>query len=216
MKLARGSALAVALLAVAPAVRADDEPPPVVEAKGRSIPQPDATWTWQSPQPYPTLAWVVTQLIPSPELGIGRVRVFDAAGSSTSETDVAFGLRWQLTPILWSWGTNRRIDRWRFVVVDPLARNAGSIAFDTKIEYLWGHVDRFLVRPGVHATFPLAQRGEYLSASIGTSVYQYDDTMRVSYDGGVYTLFGIFGAELSYAPTNAALRYLATFRIRYF
>jgi len=209
-------ALAALLFLLVPtAARADDEPR-VVEAPGKTIPQPDAGYTWESPSYYPSLAWTLTQFIPSPELGIGRVRVIDPNGVATTETDVSFGMRWQVTPILWSWGTNRHINRWRYVVIDPLARNAGSIAFDTKLEYFFGEVSRFIVRPGVHATFPLWQRGEYLSASLGTSIYQYDDTMRVSYDGGIYALFGIVGAELNYAPTNAALRYVATFRIRYF
>jgi hypothetical protein len=197
-------------LALAPRARADAELP------GRTIPPPDESYTYQNPQYYPTAVWVLTQLVPSPEVGIGRIRKFDVAGNESAETRTTFGLRWQLTPLLWSWGTNRHLDRWRFFVVDPLARSAGSIGFDTKIEYFFGDINRFLVRPGVHATFPLAHRGEYLSASIGTSIYQYDDTMRVSYDAGAYILYGILGLEMSYAPTHAPLRYVATVRIRYF
>ncbi|HEY8079897.1 MAG TPA: hypothetical protein VIF62_37455, partial [Labilithrix sp.] len=120
------------------------------------------------------------------------------------------------TPVLWSWGVNRRVTRWRWFVVDPLARNAGSIELNGSLEYLWGDVNRFLVRPGVRATFPLVQRGEYLSMSIGTSTYQYDDTFRVAYDAGLHILYGILGAQVTVAPGHAPLRTIGTVTIRYF
>jgi hypothetical protein len=187
------------------------------EAPERKLAPPDRAYTWTSPALRPTLAWTLTQLVPSPEVGIGSVRSVDANGvDEGAKTKAAFGLRWQITPILWSWGVHRRLDRWRFLVVDPLARNAGSIGFDAKVEYLFGHVGRVLFRPGIHTTLPLVQRGEYMSASLGTSIYQYDDTMRVSYDAGLYFLYGVLGAEISYAPTHAPLRTVATLRIRYF
>jgi len=197
------------------AARADERREPEAGAP-RILQQPDMGYTFAQPQYYPSFAWIATQLVPSPEVGIGSVRHIDATGQESVETAAAFGLRWQITPVLWSWGVNRHVNRWRFFVVDPLARSAGSIAFDTSFEYLFGHVSRVLVRPGVHATFPLVERGEYLSASIGTSTYQYDDTTRVSYDVGLYFLYGILGAQVSYAPNHAPLRTIATFRIRYF
>ena len=125
-------------------------------------------------------------------------------------------MRWQPTPLVYSWGTNRRITRWRAFVVDPLARNSGSIELNTSIEYLFGHIDRFLVRPGVRATFPLLQRGEYLSASLGTSTYAYNGVPRVAYDVGMYMLFGLFGVQITVAPAHAPLSFISTFRIRYF
>ena len=84
------------------------------------------------------------------------------------------------------------------------------------LEYVFGHVDRMIVRPGVRAYFPLVERGEYLSASIGTSTYAYDDKMRVAYDVGAYVLYGIFGVQATIAPDNGPLTAIGTFRIRYF
>ena len=129
----------------------------------------DPSYTFAQPQAYPSLPWMVLQLLPSPELVVGQVRETNASGDSSLQTKSAFGLRWQVTPVVWSWGVNRHVARWRFLVVDPLARHSGSIELPLNLEYVLGHVDRLLVRPGVRAYFPLVQRGEYLSASIGTS-----------------------------------------------
>jgi hypothetical protein len=187
-------------------------PPP----SPRVIPQPDRGFTYAQPQAYPSLPWLALQLLPSPEVAIGQVRKTDSSGASELTTKTSFGLRWQLTPLLWSWGTNRHASRWKFLVVDPLARHSGSIEVPLNLEYVFGHVDRMIVRPGVRAYFPLVERGEYLSASLGTSTYAYDEKMRVAYDVGLYFLYGIFGLQATVAPDNGPLSAIGTFRIRYF
>jgi hypothetical protein len=186
-------------------------PPPVTV-----LSQPDEAFTYENPSYYPSLAWMLAQLVPSPEVAVGRTHRIDALGRVESETPVAFGLRWQMTPVLWSWGVHRRLDRWRWFVVDPLARVSGSVELDLNLEYLWGHVDRMLVRPGVRANFPLVQRGEYLSMSLGTSTYQYDGAMHVAYDVGAYVLFGVLGAQVTVAPAHNPLTTIATLRLRFF
>jgi hypothetical protein len=62
--------------------------------------------------PIPTLPWLIPQLIPSPELGFGALK-----GASN---DAHFGMRWQLTPVLYSFGMYRKLSPWRFFVVEPL------------------------------------------------------------------------------------------------
>ncbi|HSO37549.1 MAG TPA: hypothetical protein VLT33_33720 [Labilithrix sp.] len=185
-------------------------PPPAILAP------PDGSYTYASPRYHPSLAWTLTQLVPSPEVGGGRVHRTGTDGVQQDSTELAFGMRWQLTPLLYSWGTNRHITGWRAFVIDPLARNSGSIELNTSIEYFFGHIDRFLVRPGVRATFPLLQRGEYLSASLGTSTYVFNGVPRVAYDVGMYTLFGLFGVQVTVAPVHAPLTFISTLRIRYF
>jgi hypothetical protein len=207
------AACAVTMLAPASAVAAG---PSSVDANAPFPPeapllvQPDRGYAYASPQAYPSLAWFVVQLIPSPEVAVGRVHTPDAT------TEAAFGLRWQLTPLLWSWGTNRHASRWRTFVVDPLARHSGSLELTGTVEYFFGGIDRAIVRPGVRAYFPLLQRGEYLSTSIGTSTYAYDAKMRVAYDVGAYVLWGLFGVQVTIAPENGPLTAIGTFRIRYF
>jgi hypothetical protein len=209
------TATALALVFAAEPAAADalvPYPPP----SPRVIPPPEQGFTYAQPQPYPSLPWMLLQLLPSPEVAVGQVRETSASGASELSTKTAFGLRWQLTPILWSFGANRHVSRWRFLVVDPLARHSGSIEVPLNLEYVFGHVDRMIVRPGVRAYFPLVERGEYLSASIGTSTYAYDEKMRVAYDVGAYFLYGIFGVQATIAPDNGPLTAIGTFRIRYF
>lgn len=193
-----------------------DEFSPYPPKSPRILAPPDMGYSALDPRPYPSLPWIALQLLPSPEVAFGTIRSTDIYGHTSRDVQASFGLRWQLTPLLWSWGQHRALNRWHFLVIDPLARNSGSISADLNLEYMWGQVNRMLVRPGVHATFPILQRGEYLSTSIGTSFYAYDDILRVAYDVGAYCLFGLFGVQFTYAPVHEPLKTMLTFRIRYF
>ncbi|MDB4941401.1 MAG: hypothetical protein JWP97_935 [Labilithrix sp.] len=230
--LAAVSALAAGLL-TAPRASAQEYlkpvkpvPQPESSPRDRNMPYPapsprvlspvDGSYTYSYAMPAPSLLWLLTQTIPSPEVGGGRVQRTGSDGLQHDSTELAFGMRWQLTPLLWSWGVNRRTPRWRSFVVDPLARNSGSIELNVNGEYFFGHIDRFLVRPGVRGTFPILQRGEYLSASFGTSAYMFDGVPHVAYDFGASVLFGVLGVQLTWAPAHAPLEYIATLRVRYF
>lgn len=217
--------VALALASLPGLARADEaraKPPsaypeePYPPPSPRVLAQPDQSYTYAQPRMYPSLAWAVVQLVPSPELAVGRVHRTGPDGVPHDTTQTAFGMRWQITPLVWSLGTNRHVSPWRYFVVDPVARHSGSIELDTSFEYLFGNVDRMLVRPGIRATFPLAHRGEYLSASLGTSTYTYNGTLRVAYDVGVYVLFGLFGVQMTVAPGHAPLGAIGTLQIRYF
>lgn len=196
--------------------RALAAPDPIVPQDVRRAPQPDSRLEYGHPFPHPTFAWLALQMLPSPELAIGRQRHIDASGAVDAGPRAAFGMRWQLTPLLWSFGVHRSQPRFRSFVVDPLARQSGSIELSTTFEYIGGDVDRVLVRPGVRTYLPLIQKGEYLSASLGTSVYAFDYGLRVAYDVGVYTLSGFLGFQLTVAPTHAPLAAITTIRLRYF
>jgi hypothetical protein len=201
----RVALLALAFFLFAPsALGADNELAPYPPPVPKEVPRPDGSFSWAEPQQRPTFGWFVTQLVPSPQLAFDR------------DANTAFGLRWQVTPALWSWGSHRRITGWRFFIVDPLARHSGSLAFETHIDWFGGHVDRLFARPALKATFPLLHRGEYLSFSLGTSVYRFDDKAHVAYDAGIYTLAGFLGLQATYAPYHAPITAIATLRIRYF
>jgi len=179
-------------------------------------PPPPQAYTYHEPFQYPTAWWLATQLLPSPELVVGRQRSIDPFGNVDRSVRTAFGVRWQLTPLLWSFGVHRQQPRFRTLVVDPVARQSGSLELSGTFEYIGGWVDRLLVRPTLRVYLPLAHRGEYLSASLGTSVYRYDDAFRVAYEAGLYFLSGIVGVQLTFAPTHDPLATIATLRIRYF
>lgn len=153
-----------------------------------------------------TLPWVVTQLVPSPELAYGR--------------DVArLGARWQLTPLLYSWGIHRGLSPWRFFVAEPFVRQSGSVELFFTPEYLvYGSslADGAMLRAGTRAYFPLAAQGEYLSASVGTSAFLFEGRWGAAYEVGAYALFGIVGVQLTYTPSAPPIAWMATLRLRYF
>src|SRR5579859_3524506 len=154
-----------------------------------------------------TLPWLATQLVPSPELATG-----DGA--------TRFGVRWQVTPLLWSWGIHRGLSPWRFFVVEPLVRVAGSVELFATPEYLWygsSFADGWIVRGGVRSYFPLVEHGEYLSVSVGASDFVFAGKSAAAYEAGAYVLFGTVGLQVTVSPTAAAspVETIATLRIRY-
>jgi hypothetical protein len=178
-------------------------------------PLPREPLDYHSPVMYPTGLWLLTQLIPSPQFAFGAVRHINVDGSIDDTPKTAFGLRWQLTPILWSFGVHQKQSRWRFFIVDPFARHSGSIEIATSFEYIGGHIDTVFARPTARVYLPLIQKGESLSFSMGTSVYRYEG-FRVAYEGGLYTLAGLIGLQVTVAPAHDPLAVIATLRLRYF
>jgi hypothetical protein len=161
----------------------------------------------------PTVAaaviWFATQLIPSPELAVDR-------------QGPRFGLRWQVTPLLYSFGIHRGAAPLRAFIAEPMVRHSGSVELFVSPEYLDLHdvarlpEDRWFVRPGLRAYFPLAQHGEYLSCSVGTSYALGPTRSGAAWEAGVYTLFGVLGIQVTYSPTREPADVIATLSIRYF
>jgi hypothetical protein len=155
-----------------------------------------------------TLPWLATQLLPSPEVAYGQ--------------DVAhFGLRWQATPLLFSWGIHRGLSPWRFFVAEPYVRQSGSVELFVTPEYVAlgpTPLEGWILRTGVRSYFPLVEHGEYLSVSVGVSSFDLGGHWGAAYEAGVYALFGIVGVQVTVAPTPSAapIATIATLRIRYF
>ena len=201
-----GSAVFATTNAVPPAIY-PCEPEPVVVAR----PAPE----WDGPGPRAsatppgtklTLAWALAQLVPSPELGFG-------------EDGALFGLRWQLTPFSYSFGIDRRLSPFRAFVVEPLVRTSGSLEIFFSPEYLAFDAplsERFGFRTGVRAFFPLVERGEYVSLSLGAGYAWFGERDGASYQAGLYFLFGFFGIEQSFVPALDEARWLTTFNLRFF
>jgi hypothetical protein len=153
-----------------------------------------------------TLPWLATQLIPSPEIAVDR-------GAPH------FGARWQLTPLLYSFGIHRALSPWRSFVVEPIVRESGSVALIVSPEYLAIEPrlsNRFGVRMGLRSTFPVLQRGEYLSVSVGSSVLSYGGRITTAYEVGSHVLFGFAGVLASYSPLPNGSRWIFTLDLRMF
>jgi len=185
-------------------------PPPAVQAADTAASgHTDVVWADTEraldPEVTPSLEWALWQLIPSPELGVG-----DGA---------RFGLRWQLTPLLYSFATDARLGRWRWLVAEPIVRQSGSLELFASPEYLaldGGIGARFGVRGGLRAYFGLIGRGDNLSMSLGASYFHFRDADGPSLEAGAYILFGALGLVVTYAPTFEAAPWIATLRLRYF
>lgn len=156
--------------------------------------------------PAPTLAWLAFQALPSPELVLAGERV-------------AFGLKWQWTPVLYGFGLYRKVSKWRAFVVDPLARQAGSVALIVGPEYLGigdQAAERWLFRTGLSVTLPIAERGEALALSLGGGAQIYRGEVGAHVEVGLSTLFGAFGLFLTASSRLPAAPVILTFRVRYF
>ncbi len=165
-------------------------------------PAPAAT----PPGVHPTLLWAALQLVPSPEW------MGDRSGSYA-------GMRWQVTPLLYSFGINRKLSPWRSLIAEPVVRHAGSIELFASPEYLsksGTFAEHWLFRGGVRSYFPLMSKGEYLSASLGASLLHFDHRLGAAWSAGIYTFYGFVGAEITYCPTPGLRSTTVTLSFRVF
>lgn len=158
------------------------------------------------PGQHPTLLWAALQLVPSPEVMVSGPAVYA-------------GMRWQVTPLLYSFGINRKLSPWRSLIAEPVVRHAGSIEVFASPEYLsnsGSFAEHWLFRGGVRSYAPLMAKGEYLSASLGASLLHFDHRVGAALSAGIYVLFGFVGAEVTYCPTPGLRSTTLTLSLRVF
>jgi hypothetical protein len=155
----------------------------------------------------PTLAaglWTMAQLVPSPLLVV-------------SSHHVGGGARWQITPLLYSFGVTAR--PWRTFVIEPIARHSGSIELYGSPEWACcapgGHTS-WLGRGGARLYLPLIERGESLSWSLGGSYYRATGGGGGAAELGIYTISGVFGLTVTVSPALAHREVITALSIRYF
>lgn len=153
---------------------------------------------------HPTPLWAAAQLVPSLQWHFPE------------NDETRFGLRWQVTPLLYSFGINKRISPWRTLVAEPMTRYNGSVELYVSPEYASGMPAKWNLRSGVRAYLPLYQYGEYLAASFGTSYYRYKDHDGLSYEAGLYIFFGMLGIQVEHSPGFSESPWTFTINIRYF
>jgi hypothetical protein len=154
-------------------------------------------------KPVAGLLWATAQLVPSPLLVVDK----DVVQS---------GLRWQLTPLLYSFGIAAR--PWRTFIVSPIARLSGSVELFVAPEWTCcagGDRDGLLARAGLRAHFPLIEHGESLAWSLGVSHWRHREG-GVSFDLGLYTLFGALGLVATVSPELRGRTYSLALNVRYF
>jgi len=150
--------------------------------------------------PTPSIPWIVAQTIPSPEIAFGGGHAI-------------FGLRWQVTPFLYSWGIHRQAPRrWRAFVVEPSMRHSGSFEIFGGPEWLRG--ERWFGRVGARSYFPVVDRGEALNISIGASAWFDRHHVGPSVELGAHFLFGLFALMLTHSQDLPRANWIATLQVR--
>ena len=157
--------------------------------------------------PTPTLVWTAAQIIPS--LGVQVIR-----------GDAYFSMRWQVTPLLYSFGVRREVNPWRVFLAEPNVRHGGSIELFLSPEFTAypGPIrEKWAIRSGVRSYFPVVENGEGFAISLGGSHAYAHGQHSVGFEVGSYVLFGILGLQVTYTPKLMGTEaWMASFRIRYF
>lgn len=148
--------------------------------------------------------WAVAQLIPSPLL-------------VTGQHHVGGGLRWQLTPLLYSFGIAERPLRTFFV--SPIARHSGSLELHVSPEWACcarGQTSSWLLRAGLRLYLPLVEHGERLSWSLGATYYRAAGENGASADLGLWTFNGVLGLDVTVSPWLTRREVITALTLRYF
>jgi len=151
-----------------------------------------------------TAVWAAAQAVPSPLLVIGGGHV-------------AGGVRWQITPFVYSFGVAAHPVR--AFIVDPVARHAGAVEVYGSPEWACCAPDggtSWLVRGGARLYLPLIDRGEFLSGSLGGSYYRASGGGGGSIEAAVYTLFGMVGFSVTVSPALAHREIMNALVLRFF
>jgi hypothetical protein len=154
-------------------------------------------------RPAAVALWGLGQLIPSPLLAMDG-------------HEVQGGLRWQLTPLSYSFGIAER--PWRSLIVVPMARLSGSVELFVAPEWTCcagGSKDGLLVRAGARAYFPLLEHGESLAWSLGASYWRHSRG-GPAFELGLYTLFGVLGLNAMVSPGLEGRQLTLALSVRYF
>ncbi|HYP77442.1 MAG TPA: hypothetical protein VER12_15835 [Polyangiaceae bacterium] len=148
--------------------------------------------------------WAAAQLIPSPLLVM-------------SKQHVGGGMRWQLTPLLYSFGIAERPVR--TFLVSPIVRHSGSVELHVSPEWaccVTGEQSSWLVRAGVRLYLPLLEHGEKLSWSLGGSYYRAAGGGGAAADLGIFTFAGALGLNLTVSPWLTRREVILALTIRLF
>ena len=160
--------------------------------------------------------WTILQLIPNPAF--------------IQETDkdnarLLFALRWEVTPINYSFSANKFISPLQFFKINPVRRFAGSAELFVQPEWTTGNFkyasfDRFGVSSGIRIVLPLREKGESLAFSIGAKAnyrkdYISNDNTFIGVEEGIYFLGGMVGLQLN-QNFSSQTKYNFSLYIKYF
>jgi hypothetical protein len=143
--------------------------------------------------------WALLQTVPSP--------VFFHDNDGT-QSRLQFGLRWNISPVNYSFNANPLVSPVQFFKVNPVRRYGGSVEAFLQPEwatgaYQFSDLDRFDLTAGARVFIPAIESGEYLSFSAGGKYKIRKDREGntrncYSVELGSYTLLGSLGFQFNY------------------
>jgi hypothetical protein len=147
--------------------------------------------------------WAFAQLVPSP--------LYVA-----SSNRVGGGFRWQITPLLFSFGVAEK--PLRAFVVEPVARHSGAVELYVSPEWACCATEgtSWIARGGARLYLPLIGRGESLTGSLGGSYYRAAGGGGGSLEMGVHLLFAMIGLTVTVSPRLVGREVISAIQIRYF
>lgn len=148
--------------------------------------------------------WTLAQLIPNPLY----VATSDRVGG---------GVRWQITPLVYSFGVAAQPVR--AFVIEPVARHTGAVELYGSPEWACcapGDETSWILRGGARLYLPLVGRGEALTGSLGGSYYRAAGGGGPSIEAGLYVFFSMLGLTVTVSPRLAGREVITALHIRYF
>ncbi len=143
--------------------------------------------------------WTMIQTIPSP--------VF-YQDKNSNESRLQLGLRWNISPVNYSFNANPLVSPISVFKVNPVRRFGGSIEIFSQPEWLmnenqFSDLKRFSLSNGIRLYLPAIESGEYLAFSIAGKYKIRKDksgsgTNCFSAEAGIYSFFGILGIQFNY------------------
>ncbi len=165
-------------------------------------------WKWAT--------WGLLQAVPS-------VTCFEDRNGTDSRFKL--GLQWHIIPVSYSFNSNKYVSDLSFFFIRPVKRYSGSVELflDPQVipgGFKYSYLDKFMFKSGGRVVFPLWQKGEYLSFSLGGGMSYRKDTSGAvkcgaTYETGIYSFFGMLGIKFNYY-TNSESRFSFGMYFKYY
>ncbi len=165
-------------------------------------------------------SWLLLQAIPSPGFYEDR----NEFEGENNKNGIKFGLSWQLTPVAYSWNSNKYVSKFSFFHIKPSKRFSGSgeVFFEPVVipgGFNNNSLKKFTYKTGVRLVFPVFHGGEYLAVSLGSGYTEQNTATGkysgITYEAGIYSFFGMLGIKFNYNQ-NLLSRYNIGLYIKYY
>ena len=145
------------------------------------------------------VTWTLLQAVPSP----AYFQDHDKESSG-----LRFGLAWNISPVNFSFNSNKLVSPVSFFKVNPVRRYGGSVELFAQPQWMTGEYEysdlsRFHINTGIRWFIPLIERGERLALSTGLKYAvrekKYSGNENAyAVELGIYSFFGVIGFKFDY------------------